>query len=626
MSPNSAPTQELCERCSILFSRPGLDEIYATPHNRFRHSQLETFEDRADCCFCRFVWEEDLIGANTQPLAFRRLRDLVYPPQSAAKIQNAKKFLGSWVVIRCDKSVAAQGQVDYLPSPVVSDGSPTLSTICVRVENSAGRMLWEFPFLYVSASQDDPCAALTPFRPLEWNGLNPTSAPLLKALLNRCETAHGRCQPLVPQPLPSRLVHVPSDYPSSQSIRLHVTPKGGQLGQYVALSYCWGGPQKFSLKHGNLDSLQQQATHVSALPRTLQDAIAVTYHLGFEYLWIDALCIIQDSPDDKRHEISQMQHIYANAAVTIAAATASSVEQGFLTPGTAASFSEPNNPHPHHGTLTLTPTHTPSTALFPINTRGWTYQEALLSPRLLTFGDLEPYLRCRTKEATLCARTAIRYDPRALQPRRFEAELQSTPLPSSHPHPHPQNSGEKEKEERETTLLEGGQSIDLRLEFRWPALVGQYTARALAESGDRPVAIAGVVAALAGITGDLDRVEFMKVPEAVVDWEGGGGDGTLCLSCRVMGEREVMGAAPLLVYWTLDLGKVVSPPPSPGDWLRPPVSEPLFFLVIARQVDQTFLALVATSAGGGVYHRRGLAELKNSSVIASKPRENIRLE
>ncbi|KAK3293615.1 heterokaryon incompatibility protein-domain-containing protein [Chaetomium fimeti] len=688
MSPNPArkPTEELCERCSVLFSRPGLDEIYATPHNRFRHSQLETFEDRADCCFCRFLWEEDLIGANTQPLTFRRLRDLVYPPQSAARIHNAKKFPGSWVVIRCDKSVAPQGLVDYLPDslPLANDGSPTLSIICVRIENAAGRMLWEFPFLYVSASQDDPCAALTPFRLMEWNGLNSTSAPSLKALLNRCETTHTRCQPLRPEPLPSRLVHIPSDYLSSQSIRLHVTPTEGQLGQYVALSYCWGGPQEFRLEHGSLDELQQRSTHVSALPRTLQDAIAVTYHLGFEYLWIDALCIIQDSPDDKRHEISQMQHIYTNAAVTIAAATASSVEQGFLDTNTSAPFSgrhrsisvpmalTTDTSNPRHGAITLTPTHTPQTSLFPINTRGWTYQEALLSPRLLTFGDLEPYLRCRTKEATVAARTAIRYDPRTLQPRRFEAELQST---TPHTTTTIQYSEEREGEGEmrdmgEMTLMEGGESIDLRLEFRWPSLVGQYTRRALAEGADRPHAIAGVVAALAGITGDvcawgvwrscavacllwavegegkgevrvrvegglptwswmsvtgpveLDRVEYMKAAEAVVDWEGGGGDDkTLCMSCRVMGESEVMGETPLLVDWTLDVGK-----PSPSDGLRPPVSEPLFFLVIARQIDQMFLALVATSVGDGVYHRRGLAELKNSSVVSSKPRESIRLD
>lgn len=235
------------------------------------------------------------------------------------------------------------------------------------------------------------------------------------------------------------------------------------------------------------------------------------------------------------------------------------------------------------------------------------------------------------------------------------------------------------EEEDGMVLLEGGASIDLRLEFRWPGLVDQYTRRVLGEVGDRPHAIAGVVAALEGVTGDkcvygvwrscavacllwavvdgegaeevvrvpgggggdlptwswmsvtapveLDRVQYMKVPEAVVDWGGAGGDDkTLCMSCRVLEENEVIGPAPLLVYSMLDVGKVASAPPSPSDWIRPPVKEPIFFLVIARQIDKTFLAVLATSAGGGVYHRRGLAELKSSSVISSKPRERIYLK
>ncbi|EAQ84151.1 hypothetical protein CHGG_10555 [Chaetomium globosum CBS 148.51] len=712
MSSNPAPkpTPELCGRCSVLFSVQGLSEIYTTSQGRFRHSQLETFEDRVDCRFCRFLWEEDLIGANTQPLAFRRLRDLVYPPQSAARIHNAKSFPGSWVVIRCEKSVAVQGQVDYLPLPsslaTTSENlsASALSLMCVRIENSKGRMLWEFPFFYVTAAQDDPCAALTPFRPLDWNGLSPRSAPLLKALLNRCETAHSRCEPLVPQPLPTRLVHVPRDYPSSQSIRLHVTPKGGQQGQYIALSYCWGGPQKFSLKHSNLDELQHQMTPVSGLPRTLQDAIAVTYHLGFEYLWIDALCIIQDSPSDKRDEISQMQHIYANAAVTIVAATASSVEQGFLTshaqfssrhrsvsvpmtltPTTATPTptSTTTTPNPNTsitaGTLTLTPTHHPSTTSFPINHRGWTYQEALLSSRLLTFGDLEPYpaLPHQGGHARGADGGPTSRDFEILKEGWEEVRLVvgNAGVGTGTGGAGSETGGEEVEDGGGIVLLEGGASIDLRLEFRWPGLVGQYTRRVLGEVGDRPHAIAGVVAALEGVTGDkcvygvwrscavacllwavvdgegpgevlrvnggllptwswmsvtgpveLDRVEYMKVAEAVVDWTAGGDDKTLCMSCRVLEESEVMGVAPLLVYWTLDVGKPVSAPPSPSNWLRPPVKEPLFFLVIALQIDQTFLALVTTAAGGGVYHRRGLAELKSSSVITSKPRESISLK
>jgi hypothetical protein len=169
MSANTAPkpTQELCERCDVLFSTQGLHEVYTTSQGRFRHSQLETFEDRVDCRFCRFLWEEDLIGANTQPLTFRRLRDLVYPPQGTAGIHKTKRFPGSWVVIRCDKSVAPQGQIDYLPpsSQLATAGEElsgtALTLVCVRIENDKGRMLWEFPICYVTAAQGMSVAHLS---------------------------------------------------------------------------------------------------------------------------------------------------------------------------------------------------------------------------------------------------------------------------------------------------------------------------------------------------------------------------------------------------------------------------------------------------------------------------------
>lgn len=488
-------------------------------------------------------------------------------------------------------------------------------------------------------------------------------------MLNKCETSHARCQALSSKPLPSRLVHIPSDYLSSQQVRLYVTPKEGQLGRYVALSYCWGGPQTFSLKQDNLDRLQHEATHASALPQTLQDAILVTHHLGFEYLWIDALCIIQDSAEDKWREIAEMQNTYQSAAVTVAAATASAVDQGFLNTTTKFSsrytfcsvpmtLTNGTRGEQLKGTLTISPQHIQNTKDFPINKRGWTYQEALLSPRLLVFGDLEPFLRCRTKEATLPAPSCIAYDARKIEPPRFANEMQS-------------GGGY-------SVLDEDGASIDLRLEFQWPRLVEQYTQRELGLMEDRPHAIAGVVNALARITGDacwwgvwrscavacllwavdseegsarvpgagggvptwswmsvtapveLSRVQCMKEPEATVEWDDGADLSAkrLFMSCRVVEEWEVVSASPgrpaLLLQWELDVGEI-GPIPQ-GDWRRPAVSEPVSFLVVARQVDQTLLALVATSAGDGIYHRRGIAELKSSPVITSKPRQSIILE
>jgi hypothetical protein len=116
--------------------------------------------------------------------------------------------------------------------------------------------------------------------------------------------------------LPTRLVEVsPVDSPS----RPRILSTSGKRGVYCALSYCWGTQQTGVL----LRSKQQQYSQsidVERLQQTLKDAIRTAKEIGIVYLWVDALCIIQDSEADKRREISRMDQIYRNALFTIVAA------------------------------------------------------------------------------------------------------------------------------------------------------------------------------------------------------------------------------------------------------------------------------------------------------------------
>jgi len=97
-------------------------------------------------------------------------------------------------------------------------------------------------------------------------------------------------------------------------LRLDVS---GGRGHYVALSYCWGGPQTFATTASTLAE-KIAGFNIDELPQTLKDAGQVTQNLGFQYLWIDSQCIIQDSPEDKGHEVSRMADIYKGAYVTVA--------------------------------------------------------------------------------------------------------------------------------------------------------------------------------------------------------------------------------------------------------------------------------------------------------------------
>jgi hypothetical protein len=83
---------------------------------------------------------------------------------------------------------------------------------------------------------------------------------------------------------------------------------------YVTLSHCWGFIPIFTLKSTSYHELKS-GFQISLLSKTFQDAIAVTRALGYEFIWIDSLCIIQDSKDDWNLEAPQMQSIYRGAVL-----------------------------------------------------------------------------------------------------------------------------------------------------------------------------------------------------------------------------------------------------------------------------------------------------------------------
>ncbi|KAI1381168.1 heterokaryon incompatibility protein-domain-containing protein [Hypoxylon crocopeplum] len=449
----------LCEQCSALFSERGLRQLLAS--TGFRHSKLNTFGDREHCRFCRYLWNENIEG-HVIP---HTLRD--FPPfANLSRSTSSPRLLRGWVT---------------LWAPEGSD--KRWGTLLVRVESETGEVLWEpnFP-LRIVTSLASPHTAITRYRPLEWNGLNVEWAAAMQSLIFQCEASHHGCTSQTRNHLPSRVLHITGDLQTFPQVRLHITQKEGQEGQYAALSYCWGKSQRFILTHENLNSLQGGIVD-SDLPQTFKDAIRTTQFLGLEYLWIDALCIIQDDPDDKSREIDRMCSIYENSAVTIVAATASSVTDGFIKPVTSFNRRYPscdievtlgNN----SGTLTVVPIHAQDVGMdFPINRRGWTLQEALIPPRLLVFGDMEPFLRCRSWNAIGVSETYIRYDISHIYPPRLMDTLVET----------------------------RGRILDYiqdRPAHIWPPIVHEYSHRILSFDEDRPIAIRGVIDFLSRAIGD----------------------------------------------------------------------------------------------------------------------------
>lgn len=103
--------------------------------------------------------------------------------------------------------------------------------------------------------------------------------------------------------------------------------------EYATLSHCWGKARPLMTTSSNL-SQHMRSVPLLSLPKTFQDAVAVTRELGIRYLWIDSLCIIQDSVEDWELECSRMAQIYQGSIVSICGPTALDSSTGFLNPRT----------------------------------------------------------------------------------------------------------------------------------------------------------------------------------------------------------------------------------------------------------------------------------------------------
>lgn len=115
--------------------------------------------------------------------------------------------------------------------------------------------------------------------------------------LQLCENRHDHCQQCIPPSgsfLPTRLVDVGQGERFLPRLCLgNCLPPGTP---YMALSHCWGGQIPVQLKREKESAFLSQLP--DAIPKTFADAIQVTRAIGIRYIWIDSLCIIQDSEED----------------------------------------------------------------------------------------------------------------------------------------------------------------------------------------------------------------------------------------------------------------------------------------------------------------------------------------
>jgi hypothetical protein len=313
--------------------------------------------------------------------------------------------------------------------------------------------------------------------------------------IGHCDISHSKCPKLAYRPLPTRVLEIlPNSTRESLHVRLLETQ--GQVGQYAALSYCWGGPQSIILEVETLASFKE-SINTAELPHSIIDALVCTLKLGLQYLWVDALCIIQGSQngknkslaqEDQEREIKIMDQIYKNSYITLQAANAKTCKDGFLQ--TRKQRAEAIRVQCQYS-ANAPPTNlilTPGVDIVmprppiqePIDQRAWTLQEGLLAPRLLMYTEAQLFFKC----------------PCGFQKDGGEATWQSFTMASGMVRVAEENRG----------LLGHIEDLQPRSADQicedWARVVIEYSFRNITVSSDKLPALAGLATSFGAVTHD----------------------------------------------------------------------------------------------------------------------------
>lgn len=238
---------------------------------------------------------------------------------------------------------------------------------------------------------------------------SPEAVATLRNWLGKCLATHPECRPQfkpwASEALPTRLIDVglPEEpfIPRLVEIwRIHAWEER----LYFTLSHCWGDMDiDAKLTRENYAAFVKDGIPVRSLRKTLRDALHITRQLGCRYIWIDSLCIIQDSPEDWAIEAMAMKDVYGNSSCNIAA-LGNPGDGCFVTRNPLNFFPcwigggmEPNS----EGSVYAFKHYNPSLDSredhqggSPLLRRGWVVQEKLLSTRVIYMGAPQLYWEC----------------------------------------------------------------------------------------------------------------------------------------------------------------------------------------------------------------------------------------
>jgi hypothetical protein len=373
--------ESLCSRCSKINISALLSAAETEDGKPLRKVVIgppgEIDQSRARCRFCRLVWKHYTLNRPSNDHDIVIYIKSTNLPSGVRQGSSAASCNGKRLKIYYEKSRVAFSKCCFLELQVLPDLALTTSSFNLE-QSQAGSLARRTSF----------SGRLLDSNQIDFN--------LPKFWLSQCSVEHeSRCDH----------TQVFKHLKNSESIFVidvdrNCIVKGSVYSPYAALSYVWGNRKNLTHTKANSKLLQQRnALSRLPIPATIEDAIFVTKGMGLRYLWVDSLCIIQNSTH-KYSQIKQMASIYANATFTIVDGIGRTCEAGL--PGVRR-----NTRIPRQEKICIQGTHfvTVIESSDPVAkfgrlrqsawwSRGWTLQEFLFSSRLLIFTEDQLHWHC----------------------------------------------------------------------------------------------------------------------------------------------------------------------------------------------------------------------------------------
>ncbi|EXK84690.1 hypothetical protein FOQG_11216 [Fusarium oxysporum f. sp. raphani 54005] len=214
--------------------------------------------------------------------------------------------------------------------------------------------------------------------------------------LDSCCQTHTNCRNSVPGYKPTRLIEI------IDTFHVRLVPPGSlpvESVSYVAFSHCWGKVEAIKLLQSNLD-IFHRGIKIRHLPNSYQEAVQLCLQMGFKYIWIDSLCIIQDSLVDWTQEAKDMKRVYEHAIFNLCSATASD-SSGTSFVARRADLLKPQRLRIHGEVFQLVCDDLlqDDITYCTLRSRAWVYQEWYLSKRSLILGSHQRWWHCKEQLA-----------------------------------------------------------------------------------------------------------------------------------------------------------------------------------------------------------------------------------